>query len=168
MFVPSLWANLLPTKTNTFLLRPRGSHMPCVQAFATGIKVFDWQKVCLIAWSFPSVFLIHWFEQFRGHLDQPPKKGFDHLIQFDPSRKCFYMGHIEWLPLVRVTQDSSCFCRLLWQSVASFPDSQCILTWFIASLLVKPGNELGHVVMYPLLVACCFQSRNCKQHIKVG
>ena len=41
--------NLLPTKTKTFLLRPRGSHMPCVQAFATGIKVFDSQKVCLIA-----------------------------------------------------------------------------------------------------------------------
>ena len=34
------------------------------------------------------------------------------------------------------------------------------------------GNELGckpnsgHVVMYGSLAVCCFQSRNCKQHIK--
>ena len=37
---------------------------------------------------------------------------------------------------------------------------------------MEPGNVLGCnpnsgcVFMYPLLVACCFQSRNCKQHIK--
>ena len=37
---------------------------------------------------------------------------------------------------------------------------------------MEPGNELGckpnsrHVVMYALLAVCCFQRRNCKQHIK--
>ena len=42
----------------------------------------------------------------------------------------------------------------------------------IASLLVELGNELGckvnsgHVVRFASLAACCFQSRNCKQHIK--
>ena len=40
----------------------------------------------------------------------------------------------------------------------------------LQTLLVEPGNELvckpnlGHVVMHPLLAACCFENRNCKQH----
>ena len=89
------------------------SYMSPVEAFATGIKIFDQQKVCLITWSSllklliawffmgqgsdcNCTFLILWFLQFRGYLDPlvGSQKGFDRLINFDPDRKCFYTGHI--------------------------------------------------------------------------
>ena len=119
-FLRSLWANLLPTKTksllqcNELLLRPRGSHM---QALATGIKVFDLQKVCLIVWSFTSEALEHLI--FKGSkvklqpcvLDllilavqrspwSAPQKGFDHLIQFWSRSQTLLHGTYKWLTLV--------------------------------------------------------------------
>ena len=163
--------------------------MPPIQVFATGIKaligknglivpfwgpwVLDFQGQIAAVYSWPINFSNSW------SLDLSPKGALIAWFNFDPNRKRFYMGHIrlisDYIPLVRlkvpVRQDYSCFCGLLWQSVASFPDSQCILTWFITSLLVEPGNELGckpnlvHVVMYASLAVWCFQSRNCKQHI---
>ena len=115
--------------------RPRGSHLHA--AFATGTKAFDQQKVCLIAWLFPSEALEDLiFKGYSWSIDfsssevtlipwSVSKRGFDHLIQFW-SR--LLHGTYKWLPFVR-------------ESVASFPDSQCILNWFIASLLVEPGKE---------------------------
>ena len=62
--------------------------MSPVEAFVNEIKIFDWQKVCLIA---PSKALdclifygskvqlqpcVHWFSQFEGYLN-PLKKGSD-------------------------------------------------------------------------------------------
>ena len=66
-----------------------------LEAFATAIKFFDRQKVCLIAWSFPSEaldyliskgqksncshgFVDHWLLAVR----RSPWSLFDHLIQF--------------------------------------------------------------------------------------
>ena len=85
--------------------------MSPVEAIATTIKFFDRQKVCLIAW-FPrakgqiaatrswllvfsslEAILIPWLA---------PQKGFDHLIQFDPGHKHFYMRCISDCPLTRM------------------------------------------------------------------
>ena len=82
------------------------------EVFATRIKIFDWQKVCLIAWSFflkllitwfftsqksdcSHAFLIVWFSQFGGDLDPliSSHKGLwlpDSIL----NRKRFYTGHI--------------------------------------------------------------------------
>ena len=155
-----------------------------IQVFATGIKLLI-TKNCLIvsfwgSWAldFQRVegqiaAVCSWSIDFSNSwsLDRPPKGPLIAWFNFDPSRKHFYTEHTPYKTKVPVRQDSSCFCGLLWQSVASFPDSQCILTWFIASLLVDPGNELhckpnlGRVVMYTSLAVWCFQSRNCKQNI---
>ena len=129
-----------------------------IRVFATGIKAFDWQKFLLrplSTWFSKNqrsncslMFLIHWFSN-SWFLDWPPKRAFDRMIQFWSQLQALLHGTYKWLytpckTKVLVRQDSSCLCGLLRQSVASFPDSQCILTWFIESLLVEPGNELGH------------------------
>ena len=118
-----------------------------IQAFVTGIKTFDRQKLNCLILPFQGPWALD-FQRVKGQiaavcswslilaaLDRPPKGAL-----------------IAWFPVantstcktkVPVRRDSPCFCRLLWQSVASFPLSRCILTWFIASLLVELGNELG-------------------------
>ena len=155
--------------------------MPPIQAFATVIKAFDRQKLCL-ANHLICPFWGSWVQKVKGQIAAVVYNllilaVLDPLI--GPQKRLWLLDSI----LIPVTSTSEStrdiyktkiphvFCG--WQSVASFPDSQCIFTWFIASLLVEPGNELrckpnsGHIVMYPLLVVCCFQSRNCKQHLKI-
>ena len=77
-------------------------YMSPVEAFATTIKFFDRQKVCLISrvkghmhswlliFSSLEVILIPW---------SAPKRALITWFNFDPSRKCFYMGHISDYPL---------------------------------------------------------------------
>ena len=49
-------------ETNCFISGSSSiTYMPPIQAFATGIKAFDQQKVCLIVWLFPSRHLSAWF-----------------------------------------------------------------------------------------------------------
>ena len=111
-------------------------------AFVTRIKIFDQQKVCLIAWSALLRPLIAWF--FMGQrskcwplifavrrspwsLALALKKCFDHLIQFWSRSQRFYMGHISDYPLsphglvwakVTFTDCFDCICKSgLWKVV---------------------------------------------------
>ena len=103
---------------NKLLLRPRGTHMLPIQAFVTVIKAFDWQKLVnhLIvpfwgSWMFDLqnvkgqiAEVCSWSIDFSSSevtliLWSPPKMGFDCLIQFWSSRKCFYTGRISDYPL---------------------------------------------------------------------
>ena len=93
--------------------------MSSVETFATGIKIFDWQKVCLIAWSSlqklliasffyrskvelelcildPLIFVV-W--RWPWSLDWLSKWALITWFNFDPSRKRFYMGYISDYPL---------------------------------------------------------------------
>ena len=151
------------------------------QAYATRIEAFDWQKMCLIAWLFHSEALERLTLKgskvklqpciLGSSLDQPPKRSLDCLVHFWSWLQTLLHGTCKWPLLVRLRSHLDRIphvfvAGLLWQIVASFPYSQCILTWFITSLLVGLGKpNSGHVVMYTLLAVCCFQSRNCKQHI---
>ena len=99
----------------------RGSHLyVACWAFATGIKIFDWQEMCLIV---HSKLLIAWFLWVKGQigamqfdpliftvrrwpwsLDQLSKRALIIWFNFDLSHKCFYTGHISDYPLCFVTR----------------------------------------------------------------
>ena len=96
-----------------------------VEVFATTINFFDWQKVWLIAWLFPSEALdclifkgqrSNWspaswlLPVWRSPLISPPKEppkrapqkelwSHNYDSNFDPDRKHFYTGHISDYPL---------------------------------------------------------------------
>ena len=196
---PDADARVGPGLATPLLLRPRGSHLHTPYSSVCNRDQGFWST--LIAWSFPSdKFWGSWvldFQRVKGQIASvcswsidfsslevtlipwlAPKRSFDHLIQFWSWSQMLLHGTYVTTPCktkVPVRQDSTCFCGLLWQSVASFPDSQCILTWFIASLLVEPWNELGckpnsgHVVMYPSLVVCrVSRAETASSTLKVG
>ena len=83
-----------------------------VEAFATTIKFFDWQKLCFIAWSFPSearliskghYAAVHsWWLIFSSSEVtlipwSAPSKGLDHLIQFWSRSKAPLHGTCDYL-----------------------------------------------------------------------
>ena len=79
--------------------------MPPIEVFATGIKVFDRQKVCSVVpfWGFWSIDL-----SSSEIILIVPKKGFDHLIQFQSwlQNASIYMGHtVSGYPLYQATMD---------------------------------------------------------------
>ena len=94
--------------------------MSPVEVFATRIKIFDRQRVCLITWSYPSEALdrlifnvskrsncscVSWSFDFRSsEATLMPwsalKMGFDRLIQFWSWSQTLLHGTYKWLPLV--------------------------------------------------------------------
>ena len=95
------------------------TYMSPIEAFATAIKFFDQQKVCLIvpfwgSWSLdfqgPKVklqqhvldrwFLAVWRSPWS--LDRPLKRALIAWFSFDPGRKRFYTGHISVTILCKV------------------------------------------------------------------
>ena len=92
------------------------TYMSPIEAFATAIKMFDRQILCLIAWSFS--FWGSWSLDFSGSKVKSQPHIFDLLIlatrrppwsldrppliawfNFDPGCKRFYAGHISDYPL---------------------------------------------------------------------
>ena len=83
------------------------------------IKFFEWQKVCLITWSFPSEALDclifkgqrsncnSWFLAVWRSPWLVPKKGFDHLIQFWSRSQRLLHEMNKWLPLGLACQISA-------------------------------------------------------------
>ena len=118
------WCTVASLSTNKKSFVPPATvvtYMSPVEAFVTAIKMFDRQKVCLIAWSFPSEALDHLI--FKGQsqkvklqlhildlmilaaqrppwsLDCPPKRALIAWFNFDPGRKRFYTRHMSDYPL---------------------------------------------------------------------
>ena len=85
------------------------SYMSPLEAFATAIKFFDQQYMCLIAWSFPRVkgqivAALSWSLIFSSSevtliLWLAPQKGFDRLIQFWSQSQTLLHRTYKWLPL---------------------------------------------------------------------
>ena len=93
--------------------------MPCIQTFATRIKAFDRQTVCLIVQLFPSKRLSACFSMGLSQiaamcswsLDRPTKGALNCLIQFWARLQTLQNGTYKWLPLIRLrSQNSSRFC----------------------------------------------------------
>ena len=75
------------------------TYMSPIEVFATTIKFFDRQKVCLIAWSSPSEALDHLIFRSPWLIDHPLKRALITWFSFDPGCKCFYTEHISDYPL---------------------------------------------------------------------
>ena len=113
------------------------TYMSQVEAFATGIKMFDRQKVCLIVpfWSFwsldfqwvkvkllPCVLNPLIFAVWRSpwSLDWLSKRTLIAWFNFDPVCKRFYTGHISDVSLTNaLTWDDNVFEPLIWAQVAT-------------------------------------------------
>ena len=144
--IPSLWANLLPTKTksllqcNELLLRPRGSHLHAAYSSVCD-QVFDRQSVLN---HFIVTFWGSWaldFQRVKGQIATvcswsidfsssevtwiSPQKGFDRLIQFWSRLQMLLHETYKWLPLVRLRSQLHRISHIC--GVAPFPDSQCII-----------------------------------------
>ena len=111
-----------------------------VEAFATGIKVFDRQKVCLIAWllQVKGQIAVSRFLQFGGYLNpliSSHKKALITWFNFDPSQKRFYTGHTSDYPLTIITNillsttELACRTGVLWQDTVWTPTQSCDKTW---------------------------------------
>ena len=87
----------------------RGKYMSPVEEFATGIKIFDCQKLCLITQSLPSEALdLQWFKDQIGNHTFLLLLIFAvtlilwlaaHLIPFWYWSKILHQGTYKWLPL---------------------------------------------------------------------
>ena len=120
------------------------TYMSLVEVLVTAIKFFDWQKVCLIAWSFPfeavdrfawfprikgQIAATHsWLLQFRGHLDLLPKRAW---FNFDPGCKRFYTGHLSDYPLSICGQyhdDQMVSTQTYYSSIFTHHSGECVTT----------------------------------------
>ena len=143
-------------------------------AFVTRIKIFDQQKVCLIAWSALLRPLIAWFfmdqrskcwplifavRRSPWSLDWLSKSALITWFYFDPSRKRFYTGHISDYPLsphglvwakVTFTDCFDCTCKSgLWK-VVDLPQLLAIAmhqicSWIATEPEVYTTWSLGHI-----------------------
>ena len=145
------------------------TYMSPVEVFVTAIKMFDRQKVCLIAWSFPSEPLDHLIFRVKGQIAatpcwfidfsssevtlipwSAPKKSFDHLIQFWSWLQMLLHRTCKWLSLVSIS------VLLMTTSIFTYPETEvCLLNVECTLIYQKFTTDYRDILATILIVYHC-------------